>query len=429
MFSHDLIFFLHYECVKNRLHALFFILCDLISLMKVLILGMDGYIGWALAQHQLAIGNEVCGIDNFSRRKHVDEVGSWSALPILPMEKRIENLKKEYGEKINFFEGDLTNPQFSNDVVRKFQPDGIVHLAEQPSAPFSMIDQDHAVYTQSNNVLGTLNVIYAMKNHAPKAHLVKLGTMGEYGYDHGLEISEGFMEVEFRGKKATIPFPRLAGSWYHWSKVHDSNNIMFACKLWGLRSTDIMQGVVYGTRTLEIVKEENFTRFDFDEVFGTAINRYCAQAVIGHPLTVYGKGGQTRGFLALVDSIQCISLLLEKPAEDGQYRVVNQFDEQYSVSELAKRVQALGNKRGLDVDIQRFENPRVEKEEHYYKADHDQLRKLGFKATRHIDDEIGIMLNDLIDQRSRIEEKRDAIVKVIKWKGITVPEQIQQAPN
>ncbi len=340
--------------------------------MKVLILGMDGYIGWSLALHQLAIGNEVCGIDNFSRRKHVEEVGSWSATPILPMEKRLEILKKEYDNKISFYEGDLTNPQFTNDVVKNFQPDGIVHLAEQASAPYSMIDQEHTIYTQSNNVLGTLNVVYAMRNHSPKAHLVKLGTMGEYGTPD-MDIAEGFIEVEFRGKKAKIPFPRFAGSWYHWSKVHDSNNITFACKLWDLKSTDIMQGVVYGTRTNEIKDETNLTRFDFDEVFGTVINRYCAQAVIGHPLTVYGKGGQTRGFLALVDSIQCISLLLDNPPEQGEYRVVNQFDEQYQVSELAQRVKAIGDKKGLNVELQNIENTRVEKEEHYYKVDHEHL--------------------------------------------------------
>jgi len=377
---------------------------------------MDGYIGWSLALHQLAIGNEVCGIDNFSRRKHVEEIGSWSALPILSMEKRLEILKKKYGNKITFFEGDVTDPQFTNNVFKKFIPDAVVHLAEQPSAPFSMIDQEHTTYTQSNNVIGTLNVIHAIKNYAPKAHLVKLGTMGEYGYDHGLEISEGFMEVEFRGKKATIPFPRLAGSWYHWSKVHDSNNIMFACKLWGIRSTDIMQGVVYGTKTNEITNGDLSTRYDFDEVFGTAINRYCAQAVIGFPLTVYGKGGQTRGFLALVDSIQCISLLLDNPPKDGEYRVVNQFDEQYSVSDLAERVQAIANKKGLNVEINHIENPRVEKEEHYYKADHEQLKNLGFKATRHIDDEIKIMLDDLVKNKKRIIEKKDAIVQVIKWR-------------
>jgi len=383
--------------------------------MKILICGMDGYIGWALALHQLALGNEVVGIDNYSRRKNVEEVGSWSAIPILPMEKRIENLKKEYGDKINFFEGDLLDPQFTNDVVKKFQPDGIVHLAEQPSAPFSMIDQNHTVYTQQNNVIGTLNLIHAIKNFVPKTHLVKLGTMGEYGTPD-IDIAEGFFEVEFRGKKATIPYPRLAGSWYHWSKVHDSNNIMFACKLWNLSSTDIMQGVVYGTKTNEIKDENNFTRFDFDEIFGTAINRFCAQAVVGYPLTPYGKGYQIRGFLALVDSIQCMSLLLENPAELGEYRVINQFDEQYKIIELAERVQNIGNKKGLEVEIKNVENPRVELEEHYYKADHEKLKKIGFKPTRNIDDEIGIMLDDLLVYKERINEKKDTIRKVLKWR-------------
>lgn len=383
--------------------------------VKVLILGIDGYIGWSLALRQLALGNEVCGIDNYVRRKNVEEIGSWSALPILPFEKRLEILKKDYGDKISFYEGDLTDASFTSDVIRKFQPDGIVHLAEQPSAPFSMIDQKHSVYTQYNNVIGNLNVIHSMKIHCPKAHLVKLGTMGEYGTPE-LDIPEGFFEVEFRGKKATIPFPRLAGSWYHWSKVHDSNNIMFACKLWNLRSTDIMQGVVYGTRIDEISDKKYYTRFDFDEVFGTAINRFCAQAVVNYPLTKYGKGKQIRGFLALNDSIQCISLLLQNPPDEGEYRVVNQFDEQYSISELADRVKKIGDKKGLDVKVENVENPRVEMEEHYYKADSKKLRELGFKPTREIDNEIGLVLDDLIKYKDRIKEKMDAIRKVITWK-------------
>jgi len=382
--------------------------------MKILICGMDGYIGWALAQHQLALGNKVCGIDNFSRRKNVEEMDSWSALPILPMEERIKNLKKEYGEKISFFEGDLTNSKLSDDIIKKFQPDGIVHLAEQPSAPFSMIDQEHTIYTQQNNVIGTLNLIHSMKNYFSNAHLVKLGTMGEYGTPD-IDIAEGFFEIEFKGKRTKIPFPRLAGSWYHWSKVHDSNNIMFACKLWGIKSTDIMQGVVYGTRTAEITDDSKFTRFDFDEVFGTAINRFCAQAVINHPLTVYGKGGQTRGFLALVDSIQCISLLLDNPPENGEYRVVNQFDQQYQISELADIVQKIGNKKGLNVEIKSFKNPRLEKERHYYNAEHEILKSLGFKSTREIEDEIGMMMDDLLNHKGRIENKKESIIKEIKW--------------
>jgi UDP-sulfoquinovose synthase len=383
--------------------------------VKILIPGIDGYIGWALALKQLSLGNEVCGIDNFSRRANVDEMNSWSAIPILSMPERIKYLKEKYGNKISFFKGDLLDPQFTNDVVKNFQPDSIVHLAEQPSAPYSMIDQNHTVYTQQNNVIGNLNLLFAIKQFAPKCHLIKLGTMGEYGYETGLEITEGFFDIEFRGKKATIPYPRQAGSWYHWTKVHDSNNIMFACKLWGIRSTDIMQGIVYGTRTNEIKEESDYTRFDFDEAFGTAINRFCSQAIINHPLTIYGEGGQTRGFLALVDSIQCISILLENPAEQSEYRVVNQFDEQYNVTELAKKVQYIGNKKGLDVKINQIENPRKEKEKHHYKADHFKLKELGFKPTRKIDDEISLMMDDLLVFKDRIEAKRDSIVKRLKW--------------
>ena len=383
--------------------------------MKILILGIDGYIGWALALHQLSLGNEVCGIDNFSRRKNVEEMKSWSAIPILSMNERIKYLKEKYGDKITFFEGDLLDSQFINDIMKKSQPDSIVHLAEQPSAPYSMIDQNHTIYTHQNNVMGTLNLLFAIKNYAPKAHLVKLGTMGEYGYEAGLDITEGFFEIEFRGKKGMIPYPRQAGSWYHWTKVHDSNNIMFACKLWGLRSTDIMQGIVYGTRTNEIIDKKDHTRFDFDESFGTVINRFCSQAVIGHPLSIYGAGGQTRGFLALVDSIQCISILLDKPAEENEYRVVNQFDEQYNVAELAKKIQTVGNKKNLNVQIQKFENPRLEKENHYYKADHNILKELGFKPTRLIDDEIDMMLDDLITYKDRINEKKDSIIKFLNW--------------
>ncbi|MGI0014148.1 MAG: UDP-sulfoquinovose synthase [Nitrososphaera sp.] len=387
---------------------------------KVLIVGMDGYIGWSLAMNLATRGHRIAGIDNFSRRDNVAKIGSDSATPIRDMQERLAVFDLAFPEArggIAFKEGDLLDYNSTRDYIKWFKPDTIVHLGEQPSAPFSMIDRDHAVYTQYNNVIGNLNLIYAIKEVVPDCHLLKLGTMGEYGYDTEFEIPEGFFEVEYKGKKATIPFPRMAGSWYHWSKVHDSNNIMFACKLWGLRSTDVMQGIVYGTRTQQIVCDELLTRFDFDECFGTAINRFCAQAVIGHKLTPYGKGGQTRGYLALTDSIQCLTIATENPPEKGEYRVFNQLDRTYKINDLAATVQKVARKQGMDVEIESVENPRVEKEEHVYKVEAEKLRKLGFKETRTLEQEVDIMLTDLSRFKSRILSKKEVIMPKTYWKA------------
>jgi UDP-sulfoquinovose synthase len=386
--------------------------------MNILILGMDGYIGWSLSQHLAEIGNKVVGVDNFSRRRTIEEIGSWSATPIASMEKRMDHAKLLYQDRIKFHKGDLTDYNFISAVLKSFKPDAIVHLGEQPSAPYSMIDVAHAVYTQQNNVIGNLNLLFAMRDYCPDAHLVKLGTMGEYGTPP-LDIPEGFFEVEYNGRRANIMFPRQPGSFYHCSKVHDTINIMLACRIWGLRSTDIMQGVVYGTRTNEINIQENpdlCTRFDFDEAFGTAINRYCAEAVIGHPLTVYGKGGQTRGFLALVDSIQCLTLICENPPEEkGEYRVFNQIDEVYSVRELAEVVQRVGMTLGLSIQIEHVPNPRKEAEEHYYKVEAKHLRRLGFKPTRTLEQELGLMLTDLLTCKDRIKKKEYVIDPKTSW--------------
>jgi UDP-sulfoquinovose synthase len=382
--------------------------------MKILILGMDGYIGWGMAMHLAKRGHTVSGIDNFSRRANVESIGSHSAIPILDIEERLRAFKRIHGENLSFFEGDLLNYNFLADVVKQTRPDSIVHLAEQPSAPFSMIDRNHAIYTQHNNIEGTLNVLYAMKEIVPESHLVKLGTMGEYGTPN-IDIPEGFFEIEFRGRKDLLPFPRQPGSLYHLSKVHDTANVMFACRVWKLCSTDIMQGVVYGTRTQEMVDDSLMTRFDFDESFGTVINRYCAEAVIGLPLTPYGQGTQRRGFIDLVDSIQCLTIAIENPAAKGEYRVFNQLDEVYSIIELAERVVKAANKQGIDVKIRNVENPRIEKEEHYYNVDHEHLRKLGFKPTRNIEETLEIMLGDLSKYKDRVLEKAQAILPKTTW--------------
>ncbi len=400
--------------------------------MRVFIAGMDGYLGWSLAQYLTARGHEVAGADNFFRRRWVDEMGSWSATPIPSMAERLRAFAERFGRKPRFWEGDLREYGLVETIFREFQPDAIVHLGECPSAPYSMVDVHHAVFVQANNLTTTFNLLFAMRDIRPQAHLVKLGTMGEYGTPN-VDIPEGFFEIEYRGRRDRLPFPRQAGSWYHWSKVHGSNNIMFACRIWNLRATDIMQGVVFGTRIDEMGDDERLlTRLDFDQAFGTVVNRYCCQAVIGHPLTPFGKGHQRRGFLPLRDSMQCLTLALENPPAAGMYRVFNQFEEVYDVTDLALKVQRAGAALGLDVVVRNLENPRKEMEEHYYKPDHQHLFDLGYQPTHDVEAEMRIMLRDLMRYRDRIEAKRDVLIPDVRWDGRrekvrfleTVPEHI-----
>jgi UDP-sulfoquinovose synthase len=385
--------------------------------MRIFIAGVDGYLGWSLAQHLVKRGHIVAGADFLFRRSWVDEMGSCSAIPIVPIEERLAAFREHYGTELKFWPGDLRDYQFVENIFREFQPEGIVHFGECPSAPYSMMDVQHSVFVQTNNITTTFNLLYAMRDVCPQAHLVKLGTMGEYGTPD-VDIPEGFFEVEFRGRRAKLPFPRLAGSWYHWSKVHGSNNIMFACKIWGLRASDIMQGVVFGTRIEGMEGDARLaTRVDFDQAFGTVINRFCCQAVIGHPLTPFGKGKQRRGFLPLRDSMQCLTLALENPAREGEYRVFNQFQELFDVSHLALTVQTVASDIGLRVGVQHLQNPRYESEEHYYKADHQRPFDLGYKPTRPIETEIKLMLEDLAPYRQRILEKQNALIPDIRWNG------------
>jgi len=385
--------------------------------VRVFIAGMDGYLGWPLAQYLTARGHEVAGADIGFRREWVAEMGSWSATPISSMKERLQAFKRRSGTELRFWDGDLREYEVVENIFREFQPDAIVHFAECPSAPYSMIDVHHAVFVQTNNITTTFNLLFAMRNVRPQAKLVKLGTMGEYGTPN-LDIPEGFFEVDFRGRHDRIPFPRQAGSWYHWSKVHGSNNIMFACNIWGLGATDIMQGVVFGTRIDEMGDDEQLlSRLDFDQAFGTAVNRFCCQAVIGHPLTPFGKGHQRRGFLPLRDSMQCITLTLENPPQAGEYRVFNQFEEVYDVTELALKVQKVASNLGLDVEVRNLENPRKEREEHYYKPDHQHLFDLGYQPTHDVEAEMKIMLSDLLEYRERIEAKRAALIPDVRWDG------------
>lgn len=385
--------------------------------MRVFIAGVDGYLGWTLALYLAKRGHEVAGADMYYRRDWVQEMGSQSATPIRRMTERLEAFHETFGKNLQFFKGDLTNYNFVETIFKHFEPEAIIHLGEMPSAPYSMIDVKHATWTQTNNIVGTLNILYAMRDICSKSHLVKLGTMGEYGTPN-IDIPEGFFEIEYRGRKDCLPFPRQAGSWYHQSKVHDSNNIMMACRLWNLGSTDIMQGVVFGTRIDEMGDDERLlTRLDFDQSFGTAINRFCCQAVIREPLSPYGKGHQKRGFVPLRDSMQCLTLTIENPPQTGEYRVFNQFEKVYDITELAQKVKKVGDGLCLNVEIKNLENPRKEREEHYYNPDHQHLLDLGYKPTHDIEKEMRIMLQDLIKYKDRIEARREALIPDIRWDG------------
>lgn len=396
--------------------------------MRVFIAGIDGYLGWSLAQYLTARGHEVAGTDTFFRRAWVEEVGSVSALPVYSIQERLAAFAERYGKPLNFRTGDLMDYEFLTGYLRDFQPEAVVHLGEMPSAPYSMIDQQHATFTQQNNVIGSLNLLWAIRETCPEAHLVKLGTMGEYGTPN-VDIPEGFFEVEFRGRKDYMPFPRQANSFYHLTKVHDTNNTMFACKTWGLRSTDIMQGVVFGTRIDEMGEDPRLrSRLDFDQCFGTAINRFACQAVIGHPLTVYGSGGQTRGFLPLRDSMQCLTIAIENPPKPGEYRVFNQFEECYTIEELALKVKQAATEIGMDTEIAFYDNPRTERDSHYYNPDRQHLINLGYKPSHDVVAEVKIMLQDLLPHRERIMEKWEILVPDIRWNGARRRSEVMTVP-
>jgi UDP-sulfoquinovose synthase len=349
--------------------------------MRILILGGDGYLGWPTALRFSARGHEVSVVDNFSRRRWHTEHGTASLTPIADLDERIAAWREVSGSVIRSYVGAVEDGDFLDEVVAETKPEAVVHYGEQPSAPYSMLSRERAVETQHTNVIGNLNLLFSMREHVPDAHLVKLGTMGEYGQPN-IDIEEGYIEIEHKGRKDTLPFPKLPGSLYHLSKVHDSHNIHFACRVWGLRSTDLNQGVVYGVETDETAQDERLiTRFDYDELFGTVLNRFCVQAVIGHPLTVYGSGHQTRGFLNIRDTLQCVELAVNNPAERGDFRVFNQFTEQFSVLELAELVKEAGEHLGYSVAVDHVDNPRVEKEEHYYNAIHTKLLDLGLQPT------------------------------------------------
>jgi UDP-sulfoquinovose synthase len=383
--------------------------------MRILILGGDGYCGWPTSLYLSRRGHEITIVDGFQRRLWDHELGAQTLTPIQTLPVRLRTWQRRTGQNIESFVGDIMDYDFLREVFRAVEPEAVVHFAEQRSAPYSMIDRQHAVFSQVNNVVGTLNVLFAIKEFQPSCHLVKLGTMGEYGTPN-IDIEEGFIKIQHNGREDVLPYPKQPGSFYHLSKVHDSHNIHFCCKIWGIRATDLNQGVVYGTITEETAMDDALVnRFDYDEVFGTALNRFCVQAAIGHPLTVYGKGGQTRGFLDIRDTVRCIELACTNPAKPGEFRVFNQFTEQFSILDLARMVQAAAKKLGAAVQIDHLPDPRVEAEEHYYNAKHTKLAELGLSPHPLSDSLLDSLVNIALQYRERID--RSQLLPRVNWRN------------
>jgi len=382
--------------------------------MRVYILGIDGYIGWALAQYLSYHGHDVHGMDNGAKRRWAAGLGARSVLKTPLMSERFAALESATQNRGMRPFSALSYHILRNELAA-FAPDAIVNLAQQPSAPYSMKGPEECAETKRNNEIGMTNVLWAMREACPDAHLVAIGSMGELGTPP-CPIPEPPFSLSVHGVDwEPQHFPRCPSSLYHSAKVASTHDIERACEWWGLSATDIMQGVVYGV--------DHPGRFGglsgnpsiwADECFGTALNRFCAQAAIGMPLTVYGAGTQRRGFLPLRDSLQCLRLVLENPAEG--YRCIHQFDRAYHVLELAEAVQGVGRPMGLNVRIEHLDNPRYEAEEHVYSPEVRWLPEHGYDPAGDLHGEIEEMLRVMIANRERIEGMRGVLAPTTRWR-------------
>jgi len=394
--------------------------------MHVLILGGDGYLGWPTAMYFSARGYQVTVVDNYLRRNNCQDLDVGMLYPVPTLMERAKIWHEKTGHEIKVVIGDLAEPQVMRSlfdgsvkynwcVNPKFTgiPETVVHYAEQPSAPFSLIDYAHADLTIVNNLRVTNNLMFAVRDFSRDTHIIKLGTMGEYGTPN-IDIEEGWIEIEHKGRKGKFLFPRAAGSIYHTTKVMDTDLLWFGVRMWDLKITDLMQGPVYGIETEESAVDPRLsTIFNYDEVFGTIVNRFIVQAVVDYPLTVYGKGGQTRGYLNIKDTLQCVHHSEMSPADKGELRIFNQIMETFSANELAEMTQRVGKQLGYDVQVDHLENPRKEAEEHYYNPTYQGLIELGVKPHYLTDEVMAEMFKVVEKYKDTI--RKDVIFKGVKW--------------
>lgn len=381
--------------------------------MKVIVLGGDGYLGWPTCMNLAAQGHEVWAVDNYLRRQIAEETDSSALFPNPRLPERVKIFKEASGKGIHIAQGDCADMDFMGKLFAEVKPEAVIHYAEQPSAPYSMRGYAEARKTLDNNLAATFNTIWAVIQHAPDCHIIKLGTMGEYGTPN-IDIEEGWIEIEHKGRKDKFLFPRQAGSFYHTTKVLDTDLLWFYVRAHGLRVTDLMQGPVYGIVTEETKLDERLKpNFHYDDIFGTVLNRFMVQAVAGVPLTVYGKGGQTRGYLNILDTLQCVALALKNPVAKGQLRIFNQFTEQFSVNELAERVKRVGDAMGFGVKVDHIPNPRKEMEEHYYNAANTGFKELGLQPNLLTDASLTEMIAEVAKYKDKIDTRK--ILPRVRW--------------
>ncbi len=382
--------------------------------MRLLILGGDGYLGWPTAMHLSQRGHEIMVVDNYFRRRACTEFNCEPLLQVPNLHQRADLWQALTGYNIRVEVGDVCNYPFITQVFKDFGPDAVVHYAEQPSAPYSMLNRDAAAFTLTNNLVSTLNLIHAVAENNPHCHIVKLGTMGVYGTPN-IDIEEGYLQVEYKGRKHKFLYPKSPGSLYHLTKSQDGDMLYFYCRIWDMRVTDLNQGPVYGLEINGSLLDDRLAPiFNYDDIFGTVLNRFVAQAVSDFPLTVYGKGGQTRGYLNIKDTLACVELALLNPPDRGQYRVFNQFVETFTVLELAEKTQQAAKELGLKVKINSIPNPRREEEEHYYNPSHTGLLSLGLEPHFLTTEVLAGMLS--VVQRHRERVNLDLVMPRVTWR-------------
>ena len=392
----------------------------------ILILGGDGYLGWPTAMYFSNKGYDVTVVDNYFRRNACTELDVGMLYPVPTLIERAKIWHALTGKEIKVVIGDLADAEvmrgfFKGEIEYSWAidkkntgiPETIIHYAEQPSAPYSLINYKYANITLTNNLLVTNNLVFALRDFSRDTHVIHVGTMGEYGTPN-IDIEEGWLEIDHKGRTDKFLFPRQASSLYHTTKIMDTDLMWFGVRMWDLRITDLMQGPVYGIETPEsAISHKLRTIFNYDEIFGTLLNRFIVQALVDYPLTVYGKGGQTRGYLNINDTLQCVHMSEKKPAQKGELRIFNQIVETFSVNQLADKVQSVGKKLGHNVTIQNLENPRRESEEHYYNPTYQGLKNSGVKPHYLTDEVLESMFK--VAERYKSNIRKDVIFRGIKW--------------